>query len=432
MRPQKRLGGASLAFLVLALLIVTTGLAPIPSGTPKLPLKVFPGAEGFGTDTPAGRRGKLIKVTNLRDHGAGSLRSAIEAAGPRIIVFEVSGTINLSKNLILDNPFITVAGQTAPSPGILLKGAGVSIRTHDVLLQHLRIRVGDNPDGPPPVNRDALEILGPTAFNVVIDHVSASWAIDENASTWFGPHDITINNSIFSEGLNVSLHPKGPHSKGILFGDGTRNISLIRNLLAHNVDRNPRAKGGVSLLAANNVMYNCDGTHFMSIGSASGPSLVTVLGNIFIEGPNSSKGTKAVKVEADSPEGTAVYFANNSPSTSALDYSTPFDPRVPSPPVWFEHLTVHDNHSAKEWVLSNAGARPTDRDSVDMRIVNDVIMRTGRVINSQKQVGGWPNLRKSARRFPVPVQPNGDDDGDGYTNIEEILHLMASEVERKF
>ena len=416
--------------LVLALLFATVGLAPIPSQTPKSTMPVFPGAQGFGSKTPAGRGGQIIKVTNLKDRGAGSLRAAIETSGPRIIVFEVGGTISLSRELVLDNPYATIAGQTAPSPGILLKGAGIRIRTHDILIQHLRIRVGDGLEGSPPGNRDALEILGPNTYNVVVDHISASWAIDENASTWYPVHDITISNSIFSEGLNASLHPKGPHSKGILIGDHARNISLIGNLMAHNAKRNPRVSGDVSLLVANNVMYNCGGTHFMSIGSSSGPSAVTIIGNVFILGPNTSHRTRAVKVEAESPEGTAVYFTDNRTASSAPDYSTPYDPRVPSPPIWISSLSIRESSAVEAWVLSGAGARRADHDSVDERIVNEVVRRTGRIIDSQSQVGGWPGNSKTMRPFPVPAHPNRDDDGDGYTNIEEILHLMAAEVER--
>lgn len=420
---------APVVLLAMAFLLVTAGFAPIPSPPLTVPLKVFPGAEGFGSETSAGRGGEIIKVTNLNDHGPGSLRTAIESDGPRIIVFEVGGTIVLSDTLTIDHPFITIAGQTAPSPGIMLKGAGIRIRTHDVLVQHFRVRVGDSPQGPSPVSRDALEVLGPSAFNVVIDHLSASWAIDENGSTWYAPHDITISNSIFSEGLNASLHSKGAHSKGILIGDHSRNISLIGNLIAHNAERNPRVNGGASLLVVNNLMYNSGGTHFISIGSSSGPSEVSVIGNVFIDGPNTSPDSRVGKVEADSPEGTAIFFEGNQASNNVPEYSTAFDPRVPSPPVMLSPLTIRNTNTVESWVLAGAGARPADRDSVDKRIVTEVVQRTGRIIDSQKQVGGWPEPLKTVRPFLFPANPNGDDDGDGYTNIEEILHRMAAEVE---
>src|SRR5690606_28743397 len=121
-------------------------------------LPVIPGAAGFGIDTPAGRGGTVHKVTNLNEPGAGSLGACVAAPGPRVCVFEVSGTIRLTKNLTIKNPHITIAGQTAPSPGIMLRGAGLWIVPSHVLVQHLRVRPGDDPSGPSPENRDALVI----------------------------------------------------------------------------------------------------------------------------------------------------------------------------------------------------------------------------------------------------------------------------------
>src|SRR5687768_17046770 len=148
-------------------------------------LPVIPGAAGFGMDTPAGRGGRVYRVTNLNTSGTGSLKECVAASGPRVCVFEVSGTIRLTSDLKILNPNITIAGQTAPSPGISIRGASLNIQTSDVLVQHIRLRVGDGVDGPDFGNRDAIKIDGPNPVrNVVVDHVSMAWALDETVSAW--------------------------------------------------------------------------------------------------------------------------------------------------------------------------------------------------------------------------------------------------------
>jgi hypothetical protein len=409
--------------------IIESSTTPPPSnGT----LTVFPGAEGFGVETPAGRGGSIIKVTNLNDSGPGSFRAALDASGRRIVVFEVGGMIDLSTRLQIYNPFLTIAGQTAPSPGITLKGAGIEIRTHDVLMQHIRMRTGDAPGGPSGEDRDAFNVLGPDTYNVVVDHVSASWGVDENGSTWYEEHDITVSNSIIAESLHNSIHPKGAHGKGFLVGDYTTNVSLIGNLLAHNDDRNPRIKGTAQALVLNNVMYNNKSQ--MVIGSPDGPALVSAIGNVFIDGPSSPWNRKMIEVyPANSAAGTQVYQTDNAyvgnQGGAVWGYATSFDPSVSSPPVWKDGLTVRPSSTVETRVLNNAGARPADRDSIDIRIVDEVRSRSGRIIDSQTEVGGWAPVSDTYRPFIVPSNPNGDDDADGYTNIEEMLHQMASDVE---
>jgi hypothetical protein len=151
-------------------------------------LAVFPGAEGFGSTTRAGRGGDVIRVTNLSDAGPGSLRTALQREGARIVVFEVGGTIELDSPITIQQPFLSLAGQTAPDPGITLKGSGIVISTHDVLVQHIRSRPGDGSVGTAPENRDGISVVGSPdgsadVYNVVVDHCSVSWAIDEGVST---------------------------------------------------------------------------------------------------------------------------------------------------------------------------------------------------------------------------------------------------------
>lgn len=388
-------------------------------------LPVFPGAMGHGTETKAGRGGKIIKVTNLNDSGAGSLRAAIDATGPRIVVFEVSGTIRLSSAIRIRNPYITIAGQSAPSPGITLRNNSLAIYTHDVLVQHLRTRVGDECGGPV----DGLQVLGPNAYNVVIDHISSSWAIDENMSTWYALKNVTFSNCLISEALFRSIHPEGPHSMGLLLGNHAKNVTVIGNLFAHNNWRLPRINGDVSAVVANNLMYNGGNVgSWMSIGSDAGPNIVSAVGNKFISGPNSRSSFTAITTGSTvtASGGSKIYCKDNqAPSTVHSSTSA----LVSSAPIWHKSLVIYSSSEVEKRVLASAGARPVDRDSVDKRVVSEVLNRSGRLRDSQYDVGGWPSLAANYRTFSIPASPNGDSDGDGYTNVEEVLHQMAASVE---
>jgi len=396
-------------------------------------LPVFPGAEGFGTDTPAGRGGQVIKVTNLNASGSGSFREAIEALGPRIVVFEVSGTIQIDGYVTIRNPYITIAGQTAPSPGITLKGTSLIVRTHDVLVQHLRFRVGDQ-GGMVANNRDALAIGNetPTTYNVVIDRCTFSWAIDETISIWYaGTHDITVSNCIVSEALYNSIHPDGPHSSGLIAGPQVENVSVIDNLFAHNYMRNPYIRSK-SIVVSNNLIYNNSlwGTMTEDYENAINLSLV---GNTYIKGANSGGLCNyALYLYGAFPHansGDQFYVHDNSCVAAGADdwdavYDRGFESsvRVNSPPVWPQGFSAMPNSQVKDSVLKNAGARSFDRDAVDDRVINDVRNGTGKIIDSQYDVGGWPNLAQNHRTLTAPANPDGDDDGDGYTNLEEWLH----------
>ena len=349
------------------------GTLPPPS---HISLPVFPGAQGFGTETRAGRGGKIIKVTNLNDSGSGSLRAALTASGPRIVVFEVSGTIFLLSKIRIYNPYFTVAGQTAPSPGITIKGSCLDIRTHDVLIQHFRSRVGD--EDPQNISGDGIDAMQirenndtEDVHNVILDHVSISWGVDENLGIGGSKtsHDITISNSIISEGLSHSIHPEGEHSKGILVGDRTKHVSLIDNLMAHNKDRNGACwKGDTSGVALNNLIYDT-GTwtsYLVADDYNSGTSNISIVNNDIIAGLDTPATSYALGINSNISAGSKIYFNGNRISNNNLYINKAnYDPRVSSPPVWHPSLVVRSIDDVKPWVLAHAGSRPADRDSVD-------------------------------------------------------------------
>lgn len=426
---------------------------------PQTGLPVFPGAEGFGSRTPAGRGGKVLFVTSLADSGPGTLREALDQSFPRTIVFRVGGTIELKKLLFINHPFVTVAGQTAPGDGICIKNAGLAIVTHDVLLQHLRIRPGNEGKVEPDTN-DAIEILGPHgkvegAWNVVLDHVSASWSEDETVEIWFGAHDITISWCIISEALDKSRHRKGSHSAGLLIGDGSCHVSVHHTLLAHNGFRNPLISGGGTHDIVNNVIYDWGNLPAEIVDSDSN-SFLNFVGNYFIPGPSTETGPYEIlsnlghhlsvpkihvsgnigphrpNVNTDDWALVGIGFGREGVAPARFRAMTPFD-------TW--PITAHGAAEALPLVLAHAGATLPKRDAVDQRIVEDVKNRKGHMINSPKDVGGYPVLksgtplidsdndglpdeweRKVGLNSDDPSDANQDRNGDGYTNVEEYLH----------
>jgi hypothetical protein len=374
---------------------------------------------GYGV-TEGGVAGTVVRVRSLADSGPGSLREALDTQGPRLIVFEVGGVIDLKgRTLNIRHPYLTLAGQTAPDPGITLIRGSLVVQTHDVVIQHIAVRPGDGGAAPPrtPWAPDALGVHRDKepVYNVVFEHCSATWAVDENLST-SGPgdvsaadgpdataHDITLRHCLIAEALSNSTHPKGEHSKGTLVHDGVRNVAIIGCLYAHNVERNPRLKGGTRTVVTDSIMYNW-GSAAIGVGVRGNdkdlePAEAVLVNNVGIAGPN-MRGKVFVK---GLDPGGRVYMKDN----VAVDRSgAPLraaDEKVvllPSPPSWSPPLT--SDPAAIERTLRRAGSRPARRDPIDARIVKSVIDGTGAIINSQEQVGGYPVRAEGRREVAVP------------------------------
>lgn len=372
---------------------------------------------GFAS-TRGGTGGQIIRVTNLSAEGAGSLREAVEAKGPRIIVFEVSGVIDLNKRTLkITEPFVTVAGQTAPSPGITLIRGSVSICTHDVLVRHIRIRPGDA--GAPKRSGwepDGLCAAGGSAFNIVVDHCSLSWAVDENLSS-SGPrlegpqataHRITFSNCIIAEGLNRSTHEKGEHSKGSLIHDCCQDIAIIGNLYAHNVQRNPYFKAHCTGVIVNNVIYDPGSTAIQLNYSqkewegAKFPPVncrVSIVGNVLLHGASTKPHLALVASKGDAYLEDNLAFKRDGSPAPLLSGNVNI---LKEKPAWPDGLCALPSGDVVESVIRHAGARPKDRDSIDRRIIRNLIERKGRVIDSQDEVGGYPAPVSQAQRLDIP------------------------------
>ncbi|HLN55732.1 MAG TPA: hypothetical protein VK207_07055 [Bacteroidales bacterium] len=371
---------------------------------------IFPGVKGFGTDSRGGYGGRIIRVTTLSRDGEGSLAEAIRAEGPRIVVFDVAGTINLAwRSLGIVNPYITIAGHTAPWPGITLVRGGINIGAHDVIIQHIRVRPGEaGREKKSGWEVDGISTVG-GAWNVIIDHCSLTWATDENLSA-SGPqfegrnpaewrentsHKIVFSNCIIAEGLSNSTHSKGEHSKGTLVHDNVTDILIINNLYASNVERNPLFTGGVYGLIINNYIYNPKEAAIDYVlpqqewnGREWIPGKMGVIGNVIESGPDTRK-----NIAAGSFRGPVeVLWQDNLfiAGPDAREFSGEFT-MLEQVPFWPEGLKVLPSDRVKEYVLENAGAFPWQRDAIDQRIVDGVRNGIERVINSEKEVEGYPD-----------------------------------------
>jgi pectate lyase len=356
--------------------------------------------EGFGAGTPGGRGGRELAVTTLADEGPGSLRAAVTAAGPRTVVVRVAGLITLASPLLIREPFLTLDGQGAPGDGVCVRGSEVVIRTHDVIVRHMRFRPGDVAGK----EVDALNVAG-DSHHVLVDHVSASWAVDENLSASGAIHDVTIQWSIIAEGLNHSVHSKGAHGYGSLVR-AVGGVTLHHNLWAHNDSRNPRLGDNYGnppfpvFDVRNNVIYDYGA---IASGMTGDHLSANYVGNYIRPGPSSNR-TRGPIALTDTAAVDYYVQGNVVDGRDALtrDNAGLFDRRqvdgralftlaphaFPAPPV----RTTSALEALRD-VLAGAGARRPRRDAVDARLVREVEQRSGRVIDSQKDVGGWPDYR---------------------------------------
>ena len=441
---------ASRAFAFGVFLALSGPVAPAADSSAS-GLPAFPGAEGFGANTPGGRGGKIFLVTNLDDSGPGSFRDACLADGPRIVVFRVAGTIALKSPLTVAKPFLTVAGQTAPGGGICLRDATFGIATHDVVIRHLRSRLGDETAR----EADALDVLHGSS-NVIIDHCSATWSIDEALSLSGDNQNITVQWCLIGESLRQSKHAKGPHGYGSL-ARANGPVTFHHNLWIHNDARNPRMGDNYGrgptfpkFDVRNNVIYNYGGT---ASGLTQGNLQANYVANYIRPGPSSKAKTPITvgnkPLDSDLQfyirdnvfEGSEELTRDNTKFFSAYEIDGKRQVRTFDQPFAAPAVKTVPASDAVELVLATVGASLPQRDSADARLVGHVRTRTGSMINSQTEVGGWPELASvpapaDADRDGMPddwetkhgLNPRdatdaaADPDKDGYTNIEEFLN----------
>ncbi|MGE5315273.1 MAG: T9SS type A sorting domain-containing protein [Acidobacteriota bacterium] len=445
----------------------------------------FPGAEGYGKFALGGRGGRVIEVTNLLDDAVnppvGSLRYAIKQSGPRTVVFRVSGTITLAAELKITNPYITIAGQTAPGDGICLKKYKFTVAASHAVIRYIRARLGNETGG----ESDAMGGDRTGRSNIIIDHCSVSWSEDEALSPYCND-SLTVQWCIISESLYNSNHPKGAHGYGGIWG-GNRN-TYHHNLIAHHSSRNPRFASGAGLNDfRNNVVYNWgfNSTYGGEMKAQGTDSLkysyfnVNMVANYYKPGPATKSGVRSRICNPSSRSGAwdagKWYVADNvvegSPAVTADNWNGGVNPDASITIAMVKADSAFDTmpiptepaERAFQSVLASAGASKPARDAVDRRIVNDVKTGTAAfegpsyrkaqnfpasapvtgIIDSQNDVGGWPVLSSltapdDADHDGMPdswerahgLDPNNATDGsavgaDGYTRLEDYLNALA-------
>jgi hypothetical protein len=429
----------------LAVAVVLVGPSASPraraEGVAKVP--AFPGAEGAGAATPGGRGGRVYVVNSLADSGPGTFREAAEADRPRVVVFGVAGLITLESPVEINHPFLTLAGQTAPGDGVCIRGQSVHMNTHDVVIRYMRFRRGDLK-----VRDDALG--GNAVANIIVDHVSASWGLDENLSLYryikyvdgkmhkMPLEHVTIQWSISSEALD-RFH----HAFGGTWGGWPS--SFHHNLFACNTGRNPSIGMNGLFDFRNNVLFNW--VH-RTVDGGDGSSRVNLINNYFKAGPATKDellrhricklqgrsprsdfpGAGLWYVEGNHVEGYpaitgdnwagGVYFAEAGRDKDLVIPKVTEEQARAREPFPAPAVATEPAESAFERVLADAGATLPRRDPVDERIIASV--RTGRtavgdgIIDAPAEVGGWPEYRAA----PAPA----DGDRDGMADAWERLH----------
>lgn len=404
----------------------------------------FPGAEGYGKHTRGGRGGRVMKVTNLNDSGPGSLREAVEAEGARIVVFDVDGTIELQSPLRINNDSITIAGQTAPGDGVCLKDYPLVVNASEVIVRYLRVRPGD---------RHALDSdgIGGGRYgqrNVILDHCSVSWSIDECLSI-YKTENLTVQWCLVAHSLNRSVHTKGSHGFGGIWGGF--KATFHHNLLANHSSRNPRfssVDGTKWVDFRNNAVYNWGfktaygGGHHAEINMVAnyykpGPAsehtrLLDVsddaTGRYYVAG-NVMVGDDAVTADnhkgvADKPGKPYVRHRRSAgPDSGISPDAVPLSGEASESclvgePFPFEPIEEDTPEEAYRRIVRQVGCSRA-RDSYDRDVIRHMQAGTGSgggngIINTPSEVGGWPELRSR--------KPLRDSDGDGMPDKWEKRH----------
>lgn len=384
----------------------------------------IPNTTSAASQFPLGEA-RVLRVTHNGADGPGSLRAALSEKGPRLIVFESAGVIDLAgRSLEIKEGFAFIAGETAPPPGVTLIRGSLVIEADHVIVRHLAVRPGDRGPAPgTPWQPDGITVdrSAKPVHHVLVQNCSATWAVDENASV-SGPadtrptggteatsHDVTLKDNLFAEALFRSTHAKGPHSMGLLIHDGIRRVTITGNLFASNNERNPRLKGGVTARVTGNVIYNWGGAA-IGVGRQGNREQLdgvqaVVANNVAIAGPDTRSAKARVLVRSVDPGASILAIGNAAvdPSGRPLrELDEGIGPLIAWPAGLEDEVTVRGRGDTLSAVLRGAGARPAERDPIDQRIVASVIAGTGRIIDSQEAVGGYPVRAATTRPLTVP------------------------------
>jgi hypothetical protein len=397
----------------------------------------FPGAVGWGRLATGGRFGTVIHVTNLNDSGTGSLRAALQASGARTIVFDVAGTITLTSRLSVTNGNFTLAGETAPSPGIEVFGFDVLIAASNFIIRHMTFR-GANTAG-------SVDSLGHVngASNGIIDHCTIQWGGDESLQ-FYSTNTTTMSNITVMNCLILECIGTG----NVIF-KGTERFTFFRNVMAFAQERHPRIHGGGSASQGSPVktqgeVINCMSYNCAAFGAEcqmgdqnstqAAPIQFAFVNNWWVAGANTDTSKAMFQTLSGAwGTGTQLYFSGNSNpnSRSLFTNGLSFNPQVGSAPTGVasgidSSLIQTAGSSLETDLLLRCGARPNNRDTMTSRVITKITGRTGSNSSTVAGYGGHTAFSTTGQVYNEPANPQSDGDSDGYTNLEEDLHSRAA------
>lgn len=463
--------GARLIPTLIGLMFLNAFLQSLPSYadgdprtfSPQLPdgqQRAFPTAEGHGAAAQGGRGGRAIYVTNIDEDGPGSLRACIEDRGPRTCIFRVSGTIVLEElPLVAIHPYLTIAGETAPGGGIAIRNGplqlrpSLEIRTHDVIVRHVRIRPG--PHEVKSCCSGAIGVYTRASRDIIFDHISASWGSDETMDSEFAER-LTVQWSIFSEPLFSGGPGKSTRARNMLLTKGG-DFSVHHNLFSHSIFRNPQLapqEPGTTIEVVNNLLYSPRWQYVVALDNRWTEVAANIIGNFKLTGKTIDS-DQLVHLFDNKKNGYRLFLQDNidedNRATEDLpeEYVLAYEHReyAVDTPVVTPMVHADPATTVYETVLQHAGATRPVRDEVDLRIVQEVRDRSGRILKrNPEKVGGWPTLASGTPyedqdmdgiaddwELRMGLDPTDEDDGyldkdgDGWTNLEEFLHELAGD-----
>ena len=380
--------------------------------------------------------GRLFTVTHLGNSGPGSLRTALEQGGPRVIVFEVSGYIDLKTDLTIREGKVTIAGQTAPKPGVIIRGGSLAIRASDVVIEHVAVYPGSAQDTAVAENRDGISLYGSPSRrqwlrNVVLRHVSVGWGVDENIGVQGLVDGLRLEHSLIAEPLRRGGHPKGIHSMNLLLGNTVRSVEILDNVFATGNQRNPRLTQGNIVSMQNNFIYGYGvaATHVDDSKDIIDTGAIDIVGNVYRPTADSRCGQPSIAIGtgffARAPR-TEVFLADNieigdarncRKGTNETDASQ-LAPRRTAPAPYRQARPAATVYPG---ILAHAGARPAERNPIDARIITAIADGSGRQIDDETAVGGWPALTSGKRLLALPVPSANRFDADGVRRLARWL-----------
>ena len=403
---------------------------------------------GLDVDTRGGMvvGSRIVHVTSLADSGAGSLRAALESSGPRVVVFDVAGYIDLRSNLPIDHGQITIAGQTAPGAGVVLRGSSLKIHASDVMIEHIAIYPGFTPVPRLADNRDGITIYGRESRNnhvnnIVLRNISVGWGVDENIGINGLVDGVRIERSLIAEGLKFGGSPKGLHSYNLLVGNPVRTVLVLGNVFAASNERSPRVTQGNIVEFLNNYIYGFGkkATHIDSSMSMAGAARIDVIGNLYRRSADSRCRQRLILISKDffdSRPPSQVHLGDNvedspaaseclSPADDAADVANRLSP-VPlaTVPSW----RLVPAASLYPGILDEVGSHPVKRNPIDARIIAGIRDGTIRLIDDESDVGGWPVIEAVSAPSILPLKGPRIDDAADLSAVAKWLCERDGEV----